>query len=151
VIFWADINSNFLTDWQNPPVAKLNQEQFSLGDGRWQMGVGENVGGRNCQRQPESDANSANFREFSRIDSMVRQKARLALIGEIRVKAFVLIFGHPPAFDFGAQANCTNKPPGHRFRPQMPPAGVSSPRPARRCVHPSQRRRRDIFVEIEHA
>jgi hypothetical protein len=38
----------YQADWQNPPVAKFNQEQFSLGDCRWQMGVGEK--GRNFQR-----------------------------------------------------------------------------------------------------
>jgi hypothetical protein len=41
--------SSFLTDWPNPPVAKFYQEQFSLGDCSWQMGVGEK--GRNRQRR----------------------------------------------------------------------------------------------------
>jgi hypothetical protein len=33
------------------------------------------------------------------------------------------IFRHTPASNFGAQANCTNEPPGHRFRPRLPPLG----------------------------
>jgi hypothetical protein len=45
--FFHNVAIAFTLDWPNPPAANFYQEQFSLRDGSWQMGVGEK--GRNCR------------------------------------------------------------------------------------------------------
>jgi hypothetical protein len=59
---FGTLKPGFPTDLQNPPVAKFNQEQFSLGDCRIVTGRESNVEGRGLGERSASCPNSQHIR-----------------------------------------------------------------------------------------